>query len=177
MSAEELMALSGAVDVQYDEADGATAALVVCGDPAFETVVAEHVVRIASAEPYEPGALYRRELPCIEAVLAVSGPLGLLVVDGYATLDPQGRPGLGAHAAEAFGIPVIGIAKTRFRTATHAVEVTRGHATRPLYVTAAGGIDIDEAARIVAGMAGPNRIPSAVARADRLARGRDVPAW
>ncbi len=81
----------------------------------------------------------------------------------------DGRPGLGAHAADAFNLPVIGVAKTPFRTATHAIEVVRGTATRPLYVTAAGGIGIDKAARLVAGMAGPHRVPSVLARADRLA--------
>ncbi len=72
-------------------------------------------------------------------------------------------------------LPVIGVAKTPFRTATHAIEVIRGTATRPLYVTAAGGIGNDETARIVAGMAGPHRVPSALARADRLARRQAQP--
>ncbi len=165
----------GAVDVHYDDADGATAALVVCTDPALATVASEHVTRIDRVAPYEPGALYRRELPCIEAVVALGPPLDLLVVDGYATLDADGRPGLGARAAHALGIPVVGVAKTPFRAATHAAEVRRGGATRPLYVTTAGGFDVDEAARLVAAMAGPYRIPTALARADHLARGRDAP--
>ncbi|HLN66752.1 MAG TPA: hypothetical protein VK280_05720 [Streptosporangiaceae bacterium] len=46
--------------------------------------------------------------------------LGLLVIDGYADLDPGGRPGLGTHAHAAFGIPVIDVAKTRFHAASHA---------------------------------------------------------
>lgn len=165
----------GAVDVHYDEAGSATAALVVCSEITFATVVAEHVANIDHIEPYESGALFKRELPCIRAVVAQSQPLELLVVDGYATLDPDGRPGLGAYAADAFGIPVIGAAKTHFRTATHAIEVVRGVARRPLYVTAAGGIEIEEAARIVAGMVGPYRIPSALTRVDRLARGWVLP--
>lgn len=165
----------GAVDVHYNDVGGATAALVVCGDLALATVTAEHVASVPRVAPYEAGALFERELPCIGAVLALNGPLGLLVVDGYATLDPGGRPGLGAYAADAFGLAVIGVAKTPFRTATHAIEVIRGAATRPLYVTAAGGIGTDEAARIVTGMAGPHRVPSALARADRLARGRAQP--
>jgi hypothetical protein len=36
------------------------------------------------------------------------------------------------------GIPVTGVAKSRFRTATHAVSVPRGSPVRPLFVTAAG---------------------------------------
>jgi deoxyribonuclease V len=167
----------GAVDVHYNDVGGAAAALVVCAELALARVTAEYVANVPHVAPYEPGALFKRELPCIGAVLALNGPLDLLVVDGYATLDPDGRPGLGAYAADAFNLPVIGVAKTPFRTATHAIEVIRGTATtRPLYVTAAGGIGNDEAARIVAGMAGPHRVPSVLARADRLARGRAQPA-
>ncbi|WP_222117206.1 endonuclease V [Cellulomonas sp. SLBN-39] len=83
----------GAVDVHYDDAGGATAALVVCGEPRLAAVTSEHVTRIDRVAPYEPGALYRRELPCIEAVVALGPPLDLLVVDGYATLDAGGGPG------------------------------------------------------------------------------------
>jgi deoxyribonuclease V len=158
------------VDVHYGDHGQAKAALVVCPDSTFSTITSEYVADIAQTEPYEPGEFYKRELPCIQAVLALGPPLNLLVIDGYATLDPDGRPGLGARAAAALNIPVIGIAKTPFRTATHAVEVIRGAATRPLYVTAAGGIDTAEAASIVAAMAGPHRLPTALARADNLAR-------
>ncbi|NDL56997.1 hypothetical protein F7O44_07930 [Phytoactinopolyspora sp. XMNu-373] len=165
----------GAVDVHYDDQERAKAALVVCQELTFSTIISEHVADIARAKPYEPGKLYKRELPCIRAVLALGPPLELLVIDGYATLDSQGRPGLGAHTADALGIPVIGVAKTPFRTATHAAEVIRGAATRPLYVTAAGRLEIAEAAQIVAGMAGPSRLPAALARVDNLARGRVRP--
>lgn len=165
----------GAVDVHYDDLGQATAALVVCRDLAFSTVVCEHVAVITRTAPYEAGALYKRELPCIRAVLTLGPPLDLLVVDGYATLDPQGRPGLGAHTAHAIGVPVIGVAKTPFRTATHAAEVIRGTARRPLYVTAAGALETTDAARIVAAMAGAHRLPAALARVDNLARGRVQP--
>lgn len=160
-----------AVDVHYAETTGgATAALVVCNDLACSTIVAEHIASVDHVATYEPGALFKRELPCIAAVLAISRPVELLVVDGYATLDPNGRPGLGAHAAETFQLPVIGVAKKPFRTATHAAQVVRGTATRPLYVTVAGDLELADAARIVASMAGPHRIPSALARSDHLAR-------
>jgi deoxyribonuclease V len=59
------------------------------------------------------------------------------VVDGYADLDPSGRPGLGAHAHAEFGILVIGVAKSRFRTATRAVPAMGRSSARPLFVTAA----------------------------------------
>jgi len=91
------------------------------------------------------------------------------VVDGYADLDPDGRPGLGARAHAEFGVPVIGVAKTAFRTATHAIPVLRGTSARPLYVTAAGMSRAD-AAELVRQMAGRHRMPDALRRADTLAR-------
>jgi deoxyribonuclease V len=62
----------------------------------------------------------------------------------------------------------VGVAKTAFRSATHAAEVRRG-GTRPLYVTAAG-LPLDDAAAMVAAMAGPHRLPDALRRVDKLAR-------
>jgi deoxyribonuclease V len=66
---------------------------------------------------------------------------------------------------------VIGVAKTAFRTAIHAIPVRRGTATRPLYVTTAG-IPLSRAATLVKGMAGAHRLPDALRRVDALARGR-----
>jgi deoxyribonuclease V len=91
------------------------------------------------------------------------------VVDGYADLDPSGRPGLGAPAHAEFGIPVIGVAKSRFRTATHAVPVVRGSSARPLFVTAAG-MPAADAADLVRRMVGQCRLPDALRCADILAR-------
>ena len=119
---------------------------------------------------YQPGEFYRRELPPLRAVLAGVGDLGLLIVDGYVTLDPDGRPGLGAYAHEEFGVSVIGVAKSRFASAVHAISVVRGGANRPLYVTAAG-IPLASAVDLVRMMAGRFRLPDALRRVDSLARG------
>ena len=159
----------GAVDVHYPEQGGATAALVVAADPAFGELVEERTATLAEVAEYRPGAFFARELPAIRAVLAGTGPVDLLVVDGYVQLDPEGRPGLGAHVHDELGIPVIGVAKTEFRAATHAVRVLRGQAVRPLLVTAAG-IDPEDAAALVRRMAGRYRMPDALRRVDRLSR-------
>lgn len=98
-----------------------------------------------------------------------SSSLDLLIIDGYVDLDPQGSPGLGAYVHAHTGLPVIGVAKTVFRSATQAVTVHRGSGTRPLFVTAAG-LGIDEAAALVTAMAGPHRIPDALRQVDALAR-------
>ena len=127
-----------AVDVHYLSTGGARAAAVLAADAAFAHVLAERTAVVPRVAPYRPGEFYLRELPPLRAVLNDLTGLGLLVVDGYTDLDPSGRPGLGAYAHAEFGIPVIGVAKSRFRTATHAVPVVRGSSGRPLYVTAAG---------------------------------------
>jgi deoxyribonuclease V len=132
-------------------------------------VVSERVSVLADVEPYRPGRFFLRELPALRAVLTGVVGLDLIVVDGYVHLDPQGRPGLGAYVHAEFSVPVIGVAKTAFRGATHAVEVRRGTATRPLYVTS-GGLATAEAAAIVRLMAGSHRLPDALRRVDALAR-------
>jgi deoxyribonuclease V len=164
------MIRSGAVDVYYPDSGGGRAALVVGSLPGF-AVEAEHVAWLDEVEPYQPGSFFKRELPAIRAVLAGVAPVSLLIVDGYVDLDPDGRPGLGAHVHAALGIPVIGVAKTSFHTATHAVAVLRGAATKPLYVTAAG-LPVSAAAAFVTGMSGAFRMPDALRRVDALTRGR-----
>jgi len=162
-------ALFAAADVHYLRSGGARAAAVVAADPAFSRLVGERIAMVADVAPYQPGQFYLRELPPLRAVLDGLSGLGLLVLDGYADLDPDGQPGLGARAHQAFGVPVIGVAKTPFRTATHAIEVLRGTSARPLYVTAAG-MPQGDAAELVRQMAGQHRLPDALRRADTLAR-------
>ena len=158
-----------AVDVHYLSTGGARAAAVLAADAVFAHVLAERTAMIARVPAYRPGDFYLRELPPLRAVLGDLSGLGLLVVDGYADLDPGGRPGLGAHAHAEFGIPVIGVAKSRFRTATHAIPVKRGSSVRPLFVTAAG-MPAADAADLVRRMADRYRLPDALRRADTLAR-------
>jgi deoxyribonuclease V len=162
--------LFAAVDVHYLPTTGSRAALVVAADPRFATITATLTETVSKAAPYLPGEFYRRELPALRAVLQGADTFALIVVDGYVDLDPHGRPGLGAHVHEEFGAPVVGVAKTAFRSATQAVQVRRGQSIRPLYVTSAG-IQIADAVRLVKEMAGSFRIPDSLRLADRLARG------
>lgn len=156
------------VDVDYQDA-GVTAAAV--GFTAWTDALAaiEVVVRSPGPAPaYQPGAFFARELPYLTGVLDRLPPLALILVDAYVTLADD-RPGLGAHLHAARGVPVIGVAKTRFAGAA-ALEVVRA-GTRPLYVTAIG-VDPALAAAHIAAMHGEFRIPTLVKRADTLARGR-----
>ena len=70
---------------------------------------------------------------------------------------------------------MIGVAKSPFRTATHAVLVVRGRSARPLLVTAAG-MPRSDAADLVRHMSGPFRLLDALRRADALVRTGASPA-
>lgn len=164
-----------ATDVGYDDARGtALAAGVTFLGWRDAAPRAEHALTVEGVAPYEPGAFYKRELPCLLALLAEVGPgVALVVVDGYVDLGPD-HPGLGRHLFEALGrrIPVVGIAKTHF-AGTNASEVLRGGSQSPLFVTVAGAA-YDEAAAVeaVRSMHGPHRIPTLLKRVDALSRGR-----
>ena len=158
------------VDVGY-HATHATAACVVFGQWTDETPHLALTVPIATVEPYEPGAFYRRELPCLLRVLAeVRVPLDAIVVDGFVWLGAD-LPGLGAHlhAAVERRTPVIGVAKTAYRGNTVAVPILRGISANPLYVTAVG-IDVATAAARIREMHGDHRIPTLLGHVDRLSR-------
>jgi deoxyinosine 3'endonuclease (endonuclease V) len=87
-----------ATDVHYLPAGGARAAAVVAADAAFSHLVEDRVKLVPEVQPYQPGQFYLRELPPLHAVLDGLTGMTLLVVDGYADLDPDGRPGLGSYA-------------------------------------------------------------------------------
>jgi deoxyribonuclease V len=161
------------LDVDYRPDDSAVAACVTARDWDAPTPAEELTARVAHVEPYVPGAFYKRELPCLQAVLALlPSPPDVLVVDGYVWLQGGDTPGLGAWLYRALGEkrPVVGVAKTPFHDAKAAVAVLRGGSTRPLHVSAAG-MPLADAARAVAAMHGPHRIPTLLRRVDRLCRG------
>ena|SRR3982751_5554259 len=164
-------ALVSCVDVDYRDRAAVAADVWFRGWETSE-VEAEVVTTLDEVAPYQPGEFYRRELPCILAVLERGPAPEVVVVDGYVWLGP-GRAGLGAHLYQALGerTVVVGVAKSRFTGATDAVPVYRGGSRSPLYVTAAGA-GVEEAAGWVARMHGPFRVPTMLKRVDQLARGR-----
>jgi deoxyribonuclease V len=165
-----------ALDAYYDERTlNATGAAVVFEHWDDAEPLSEYTAICEGIQPYQPGEFYKRELPCLLAVLeTVHEPMSLIVVDGYVSLGD--KPGLGWRLWEALDrhVPVIGVAKTRFRTVT-ALEVLRGQSQTPLYVTAAG-MEPTEAAEHVRRLHGPFRIPTLLTRVDWLARGHTSPS-
>lgn len=161
-----------AVDAQY-AGDGQTTGMVAgvsCDQWTDKQVKEAHAFPVTDVAPYEPGQFYKRELPCILAVLdRLKSQPEVIIVDGYVDTSPD-HPGLGRHLFDALKgeIPVIGVAKTSFHGADH-VEVFRGDSKKPLYVTAAG-MNVQEAATHIQQMSGKFRIPDMLKAVDSLAR-------
>lgn len=160
------------LDVDYRDGGIAVAACVLAHDFGDAAPSGECTATIADVLPYVPGQFYRRELPCLLAVLATLPALPTVcVVDGYVWLGDTDTPGLGGHLFAALGgaVPVVGVAKTLFSGAEPMAPVRRGGAVRPVYVSAAG-MRLDAAADAVQRMHGAFRLPTLIKRADTLCR-------
>ena len=64
---------------------------------------------------------------------------------------------------------VIGVATMRFRGAGHALQITRGLSSRPIFITAVG-MGQEAAAEHLKPMHGPYRIPTMLQRAHLLSK-------
>lgn len=165
-----------ALDVHYHAAGAKAAAVLFADWDAEEPIETALFESGAPAETYEPGALYKRELPALLAVLTrLSLRPTMVIVDAFAHLGPERRPGLGWRLWEALGetTPVIGVAKNAYDGAPAETAVLRGDSARPLFVTAVG-VDEALARDWIRAMHGPHRLPSLLKLADRLSRGGDA---
>jgi deoxyribonuclease V len=158
-------------DVHYRQTEAIAACVLFHAWP-DDRPCFEIVEPIQQVSPYEPGSFYRRELPCLTAVLRrlIHCPQ-VIVIDGYVWLGNEAHPGLGAHLYEALGrsSAVVGVAKTHFQAGPSIQEVRRGTSLTPLYVTAVG-MDLRDAAEHVQEMHGRFRIPSLIKWVDMLCR-------
>jgi len=160
------------IDVDYRDND--TRASVACllfdsWSASEPTDVVQTIV--TDVAPYVPGQFYRRELPCLLAVLAQAPALPkLIIVDGYVWLGVPQKMGLGAYLHEALEqkTTIVGVAKNPF-VDSGAVPVLRGDSSKPLYVTAEG-MSAQQAATHVQQMHGDFRFPTLLKLVDQLAR-------
>jgi deoxyribonuclease V len=159
-----------AVDAQYERATGAVAC-VTFHDWADPVAASEHSTLVHAIDEYMPGEFWRRELPCILAVLRLlPRPPQIVLIDGYVWLDNDGRKGMGAHLFDALhgSTAVVGVAKRPFRGAPAAL-VHRGGSLRPLHVTAQG-LPAAAAEAAILSMHGRHRIPTLLKRVDQVSR-------
>lgn len=146
---------------------------------AFQDWKSEHeseifIEKTEVSSAYESGAFYKRELPCIISLLKkIELKEGdLIIVDGYVTLDNDGKIGLGGYLYEALDrkYVIVGIAKNEFASPdSQRRNVLRGESKTPLFLTAKG-VDVDEILPEVEQMYGVYRIPSLLKKLDQLSR-------
>lgn len=162
--------MKAALDVYYRTDGSAKAVCLLFADWADEIPARIFFKTTNGIAPYEPGRFYKRELPCLLDVLreVTLETLDTIVIDGYVYLTDDVY-GLGGRLYEALNklVPVIGVAKTKFRGSNkNVIEVRRGDSHRPLYVTAIG-TDLSVAASHIERMAGEHRLPTLLRLLDR----------
>lgn len=159
------------LDVQYYETYAVTGYVLFRGAADTSPVRTGQVIT-REIQPYEPGAFYKRELPCLlNALHAITEPVQLLIIDANVWLSDE-KMGLGGILYESLqkSIPVIGVSKTKYTGETEKIfPVYRGDSQNPLYVSAIG-TDPGLAVQLIKDMAGPYRIPTLIKLADTICR-------
>jgi len=161
-----------AVDVYYKEDDYAQIAGALFEWEGFEPQET-YIEQITTVNDYEPGAFYKRELPCLLAILEKIdiAKLQAIIVDGHVYIDDCNY-GLGGKLYEELGrqVPVIGVAKNSFYSNRNKVkEIFRGKSNKPLYVSAIG-LDLEIVSKRILDMSGEYRMPTILKSLDQLSR-------
>ncbi len=165
------LTLKIAIDVHYNEYSAVVAGLGFTDWRAAQADQ-EWVKCVGGIADYEPGAFYKRELPCILSLFGdLNTPIDTIVIDGFVTLGPALADGLGMHLYRALGasVPIVGVAKRPFKDTPSQCELFRGGSQKPLFVTAAG-MEMDRAKGFIAEMHGCFRLPTLLKRVDQLCR-------
>ncbi|HBV14299.1 endonuclease V [Chryseobacterium carnipullorum] len=162
-----------AFDTYYYE-DYANTACIAFQDWSSEKESEIFIEKTDINSDYESGTFYKRELPCILSLLKKIElkEEDLIIVDGYVTLDNDGKMGLGGYLYEALDqkYPIIGIAKNQFASPdSQRRSILRGESKTPLFLTAKGA-EVDEILPKVEQMAGLYRIPNLLKKLDQLSR-------
>lgn len=160
-----------AVDVDYRDAVASISGIYFSSwkDPRATEVF--HSTSEVS-EDYRPGQFYKRELPCIMRLLNEHALTPeVIVIDGYVYLGDESNPGLGMYLYNELEgrIPIIGVAKKRFKNTSAESEIYRGDSEHPLYVTSVG-LDLETAKKNVHAMHGKNRVPTLLKYVDHECR-------
>ncbi len=139
---------------------------------AKNNILSKHTIQIDNVAPYQSGQFYKREMPCILALLAeINEPYDCIIIDGYVYLDGEQKEGLGKHLYNhlANKKSIIGIAKNKFFDISEDYAVYRGISKHPLYVTS---VDFDngKALQIVKNLEGEHKLPNIVKMVDKLSR-------
>ena len=138
-------------------------------------ILSEHIVIVNEVSPYESGQFYKREMPCLLALInkidQTNERFDVIIIDGYVFLDGKEQAGLGKYLYDNLSIkkPVIGIAKNQFKDISEDYAVWRGMSKHPLYVTSID-FPIIDAKNIGNKLEGKHRLPNMVKKVDALGR-------
>ncbi|MEN8928203.1 MAG: endonuclease V [Flavobacteriales bacterium] len=161
-----------AIDIHYKE-NIATCVAVLFDweDELPQRVITENLEGVYE---YIPGEFYKRELPCILALMKKIElkEIEILIVDGHVYTDNE-TYGLGGHTWEALEkkIPIIGVAKRPFHNNGDTVkEVYRGGSKNPLYVSSIG-MKLKKAEEYIQNMKGEYRMPTILTELDKVTKG------
>lgn len=162
-----------AIDVYYTN-NQAKSVCIAFNDWTDEVQTQTYIKEIEGIEEYIPGQFYKRELPCILAVLEGIdlAQVEAIVVDGFVILDDEGKYGLGGYLYESLdqNIPIVGVAKRGFHQNEQNVKkVLRGESLNPLFITSIG-MDLEVAAQRVKNMHGDYRFPSLLKILDQVTK-------
>ena len=161
-----------AIDVHYkDNFANCVAVLFNWEDELPQKVIVEKLEGISE---YVPGEFYKRELPCILALIKKIElkEIEALIVDGHVYTNNE-TYGLGGHTWEALEkkIPIIGVAKRPFHSNGDTVkEVYRGDSKNPLYVSSIG-LELKKAVDYIKNMQGEFRMPTVLTELDKVTKG------
>ena len=151
-----------AIDVHYKQTYAkCVGVLFDWQDEKPQQVIIEKLTNVAE---YVPGLFYKRELPCILAVIEKINlqDLEAIIVDGHVFIDNDFGSGLGGHVWEALSHkkPIIGLAKRAFYANEKTnVPLLRGSSENPIYISAIG-CELKEVVEKIKHMHGKFRIPT-----------------
>jgi deoxyribonuclease V len=160
-----------AVDVDYRDSDA------YIGGVTFEHWTDNNeketfVSFLDNIHEYIPGQFYLRELPCILKLIEEHKLMPkYIVIDGFVSLDGEGKPGLGKYLYDALNnkVAIIGVAKKNLKGIPAACKIYRGRSKNPLYITSAG-ITLDDAKKFIRSMHGYYRVPTLLKKVDQVSR-------
>ena len=163
-----------AIDVKYNEETRTAKAVGIMFnwlDDKPKQIISK---TISDVDNYISGQFYKRELPCIKAVLQEIDlkEVEIIIVDGHIFIDNNENYGLGGYVFKEFNekIPVIGVAKTFFKgNETTVKSICRGQSNKPLFVSSIG-IKLEVAIENITNMHGEFRIPTLLKEIDRLSK-------
>lgn len=163
-----------ATDVKYYDKEATARAIGILFNWLDEEPSKLIVKEVNNIHEYIPGQFYKRELPCILEILETINldDIDTVIVDGHVYISNEMDYGLGAHLWKSLDsrIPVIGVAKSAFKTNNNTVvELYRGESKTPLYVSSIG-LDLKEAVKRIQQMHGSYRLPTILKEVDRITK-------